>query len=68
MTPPTRVRAQGLRGQRNAEDRPTSAYHAAAPILNCPAVAVNDFSHDPEPESVSFGFIALEGSEERSPH
>jgi hypothetical protein len=54
-----------LNEQRNAEDRAAPAYNTAAPVLNCPAVAVNDLSYDPEPESVSIRFVALEGIEER---
>jgi len=57
-----------LNGQRNAEDCSTLTYNTAAPVLNCPAVAVNDLSHDPEPESISLRFVALEGVEERLPH
>jgi formate hydrogenlyase transcriptional activator len=57
-----------LNGQRNAEDRAAPAYNTAAPVLNFPAVAVNDLSYDPEPESVPLRFVALEGIEERPPH
>jgi hypothetical protein len=57
-----------LNRQRNAEDRSTPAYDTAAPVLNFPAVAVNDLSHDPEPESVPLSFVAFERIKERLPH
>jgi hypothetical protein len=57
-----------LNGQRNAEDRSAPAYNTAAPVLNCPAVAVNDLLYDPESQSVPLRFVALEGIEECPAH
>lgn len=54
--------------QRDTKDGTASAGYTAAPPLNSPAVTVNNFSHDPKPKAISFGFVAFKGIEERLPH
>jgi hypothetical protein len=62
------ILSSSLNWQRNTEGRSAFSYNAAAPVLNCAAVAVNNLSHDPEPESVSLRFVALERIKELLPH